>query len=147
MRDETASAITGLLKKHFDTKKLWMFDQFFHVYEKNILMQGFELELTFLDFLTNEGIKEILFFPEPGFDTMNIGIKKLAVEDIPDFLRLYAPVWTNNHLASEDLTWIFTLSHMGDYLLSGPETFVKTVLTYLRDTGAKESGGGTAGET
>ncbi|MHA2333525.1 MAG: hypothetical protein ACXAEU_15990 [Candidatus Hodarchaeales archaeon] len=135
MEDVTTDTIT-LLKKQFNINKLWMFEQFFQVFEKNILMQGFELELVFLNFLVKEGMKEVLFFPEPIFDTENVGAKLLTIVETPEFIRKNAPIWTNNHLANQDLTWIFTISHMGDYLLSGPTEFVKKALVYLKNAGA-----------
>lgn len=138
MKSAVAGEITSLLKKHFEIRKLWMYDQFNQVYEKNILMQGIDLEDRFIDFLTSEGVQEILFFPEPGFDTENVGARILTTEEVSDFICKHAAIWTNNHIASPDLAWIFTLSHVGDYLLSGPVGFAKKALDFLKEAGAKK---------
>jgi len=130
---------SGELNKYFDIKKLWMYEQFEQVYEANVPIQGNELEVPFIKFLADEGMDHVLFFPEPSFDTEGIGAKILPIEKIHDFLHLYGAIWTNNHLACQNIDWIFTINHEGDYYLSGTAAFVKKALVYLKNADGKSS--------
>lgn len=142
MKNLTQNQINNILKKKFNLKKSWLYNQFHEIYERNVWIYDISLEISvdkFLKFLRSEGIQEILFFPEPTFDFEKVGNKILKIEESEDFLIENISIATNNHIADLNLEWIFTFGHEEDFLISGKKDFVGRAIKYLGDVKLEES--------
>jgi len=142
MKNLTQNQINNILKKKFNLKKSWLYNQFHEIYERNVWIYDISLEISvdkFLKFLRSEGIQGILFFPEPTFDFEKVGNKILKIEESEDFLIENISIATNNHIADLNLEWIFTFGHEEDFLISGKKDFVGRAIKYLGDVKLEES--------
>ena len=141
MKEISEQDLIKLLKeKGFDLRINWFYIQFKNKFEEeyNIYELGFdETYKDLIDFLKNEKIKEILFFPEPDFEAKKWGQDEIPnaiikIEELKDFLQENVNTFTNCHVADKELKWIFTITHEDDFFISGTKKLTKDFIKFFK---------------
>ena len=141
MKEITKENVIKLLKKKgFDPRISWFYIQFKDKFEEeyNIYEIGFDgAYKNLVDFLENEKIGEVLFFPEHGFEAKKWGQAEIPnafvkIQELINFLKENVNTFTNCHVADKDLKWIFTITHEEDFFISGTKKLTKEFIKFFK---------------
>lgn len=129
--------LINMLETHkFDTSSHWFYNQFEKRYNLNCVIgdiSEYDFTLKLMQFLNDNSIEKIIFFPEPGYSPIEQDILSAIVDQkyLKFFLHENVDSSTNCHVSDIEFRWIFTFTHEDDYLISGSEDVVNTFLNYF----------------
>ena len=136
MQKLTKSELEKILKrKNLDPNISWLYIQFNKFFEDECLIDKIKLNdatNNLLNFLNNEKINKIIFFPEPSFQN-NIPSGIIDTNELKNFLNENIDTITNSHIADENLNWIFTITHENDFFISGNKTLITDFIKFFKN--------------
>lgn len=137
MQGLTKLEIKNFLKK----KKIkpgisWLYIQFDQIFEEEYLIDGISLQnaiKNLVTFIEKKKIDNVIFFPEPSFDN-DIPSGVIESEELEGFLKNNVEIITNTHVANKDISWIFTITHEGDFFISGSKKLVMEFISFFNNS-------------
>lgn len=124
-----------LIKKNIRPEISWLYIQFDQFFEEEYFIDNISLQnviKNLVTFLEKKKISNVIFFPEPSFDN-NITSGVIESEELRGFLKNNVETITNTHVADRDLNWIFTITHEGDFSISGSKNLVVEFISFFKD--------------
>ncbi len=127
-------------KKGFDPGISWFCVQFKDKFKSEYNLDEMNFDDAYknlIDFLRKEKIEEVLFFPEPDFESKKwyqaeIPNAYVKIEKLKDFLKEHVNTFTNCHIADKDLRWIFTITHEDDFVISGTKKLTQEFIKFFK---------------
>jgi len=138
MREISKEELNEMLKnKGFDPRISWFYTQFKDKFEEEYNIYDLDFEKRYgklINFLNGEHVKEILFFTEPSGGDFDLDINPAFVktDELRLFLNKNVNMGTNTHVADKSLKWIFTITHDGDFFISGSRELTKKFIKFFK---------------
>ncbi len=137
MKELTKLQLNRIWKtRGLDPKVGWFYIQFKNKFEEECFIANInsqEAIKDLLNFLDNQKIKEVIFFPEPDFNLNGLPSGIIKTRDLEKFLKENEDKTTNTHIADKNLNWIFTITHEDDFLISGNKKLVKEFVCFFKN--------------